>query len=110
MFINFVCRGLIAAVSLISVAAIAQVNPATELETPTVEVVGTTPLPGLGTPIDQVPSNVQAVTGEEIEVQNSTNLGTFLEQNLGSVSVNHGQNNPFQPDVSFRGLSASPLL
>jgi len=110
VFINFVCRGLIAALFLISVAAIAQVNPATELETPTVEVVGTTPLPGLGTPIDQVPSNVQAATGEEIEVQNSTNLGTFLEQNLGSVSVNHGQNNPFQPDVSFRGLSASPLL
>jgi len=110
VFINIVCRGLIAALSLISVAAIAQVNPATELETPTVEVVGTTPLPGLGTPIDQVPSNVQAATGEEIEVQNSTNLGTFLEQNLGSVSVNHGQNNPFQPDVNFRGLTASPLL
>jgi len=110
VFKNFVCRGLIAALSLISVAAIAQVNPATELETPTVEVVGTTPLPGLGTPIDQVPSNVQTATGEEIEVQNSTNLGTYLEQNLGSVSVNHGQNNPFQPDVSFRGLAASPLL
>ena len=29
-----------------------ETNPATELEAPTVEVVGTTPLPGIGTPID----------------------------------------------------------
>jgi hypothetical protein len=33
-------------------------NPATELEAPTVEVIGTTPLPGIGTPIVQVPANV----------------------------------------------------
>jgi len=109
VFMKFIGRGAIAALFLSAIGAHAQ-NPATELETPTVEVVGTTPLPGLGTPVDQVPANVQAATGEEIEVQKSTNLGTFLEQNLGSVSVNHGQNNPFQPDVSFRGLAASPLL
>ena len=110
MLTKFVCRAAIAACALTAIGAFAQQNPATELETPTVEVVGTTPLPGLGTPIDQVPSNVQAVTGKQIEVQSSTNLGVFLDQNLGSVSVNHGQNNPFQPDISFRGLAASPLL
>ena len=81
-----------------------------ELETATIEVVGTTPLPGLGTPVDQVPANVQVKTGEEIETQKSTNVGEFLEQNLTSVTVNNGQNNPFQPDLSFRGLTASPLL
>ena len=85
-------------------------NPVSELEAPTVEVVGTTPLPGLGTPVEQVPANVQIKTGEEIETQRSTNVGEFLEQNLTSVTVNNGQNNPFQPDVSFRGLTASPLL
>ncbi len=89
--------------------AVAQ-NPVSELEAPTVEVVGTTPLPGLGTPVEQVPANVQIKTGEEIETQRSTNVGEFLEQNLTSVTVSNGQNNPFQPDVSFRGLTASPLL
>jgi iron complex outermembrane recepter protein len=123
--VKCVSRGAIAALSLTIVVVIAreglaqensalenlaQENPATELETPSIEVVGTTPLPGLGTPVDQVPSNVQAATGEEIKDQNSTNVGTFIERNLGSVSVNNGQNNPFQPDISFRGLSASPLL
>lgn len=85
-------------------------NPATELEAPTVEVIGTTPLPGLGTPVNQVPANVQATTGAEIQKQAPANLGEFLDNNLNSVTVNHGQNNPFQPDVNFRGLTASPLL
>jgi iron complex outermembrane recepter protein len=85
-------------------------NPASELEAPTIEVIGTTPLPGLGTPVSQVPANVQAATGKSITDQQSLNLGQFLESNLGSVNVNHGQNNPFQPDVNFRGLTASPLL
>jgi len=34
-------------------------NKAEALELSKIEVVGTTPLPGLGTPINQVPSNVQ---------------------------------------------------
>ncbi len=85
-------------------------NPATELEAPTIEVIGTTPLPGLGTPVNRVPANVQATTGEDIQNQAPANLGEFLDNNLSSVTVNHGQNNPFQPDVNFRGLTASPLL
>jgi outer membrane receptor protein involved in Fe transport len=99
----------ISAILLVAGGVHAQ-NPVSELEAPTVEVVGTTPLPGLGTPVEQVPANVQIKTGEEIETQRSTNVGEFLEQNLTSVTVNNGQNNPFQPDVSFRGLTASPLL
>src|SRR6202000_1283338 len=33
-----------------------------------------------------------------------------LERRMGSVNVNGMQNNPFQPDISFRGFTASPLL
>lgn len=93
----------------LAMAAHAQ-NPVSELEAPTVDVVGTTPLPGLGTPVKEVPSNVQVRTGTQIQEQKTSNIGEFLEQNLGSVTVNNGQNNPFQPDLSFRGLTASPLL
>ncbi len=85
-------------------------NPATALEAPTVEIIGTTPLPGIGVPVNQVPANVQATTGAEIQKQKTLDLSEFLDNNLGSVTLNHGQNNPFQPDVNFRGLSASPLL
>ena len=85
-------------------------NPATELEAPTVEVVGTTPLAGIGVPINQVPANVQAVSGIEISKQNSLSIADFLTQNMGSVSFTNSNVNPFQPDVNFRGFTASPLL
>ena len=85
-------------------------NRATELEAPTVEVIGTTPVQGIGVPVSQVPANVQSTTGAEIHRQKSQDLSQYLDNNLGSVTLNHGQNNPFQPDVNFRGLSASPLL
>ncbi len=103
-------RIVLSLAGLIPAFAIAQQNPATQLETPTVEVIGTTPIPGLGTPRDQVPSNVQAVTGEQIEEQQSLNVTDYLNENINSVFINQAQNNPFQPDVLFRGFVASPLL
>ncbi|MEO8159315.1 MAG: TonB-dependent receptor [Betaproteobacteria bacterium] len=85
-------------------------NPAAELEAPTVEVIATTPVAGIGVPVNQVPANVQAATGKDIQKQKVLTLSEYLDNNLGSVTLNHGQNNPFQPDVNFRGLTASPLL
>lgn len=85
-------------------------NPAAELEAPTIEVIATTPVAGIGVPVSQVPANVQAVTGKDIQQQKVPSLSDYLESNLGSVTLNNGQNNPFQPDVNFRGLTASPLL
>jgi outer membrane receptor protein involved in Fe transport len=85
------------------------VNPAEALELPTVEVIGTTPLPGLGTPIQDVPANVQVYTSGEMGQQQAA-LSEYLTQAAGSVSANAAQGNPFQPDVGFRGFTASPLL
>ena len=84
-------------------------NPAAQLETPTVEVIGTTPVPGIGTPINEVPANVQVITGSEMRNQESISVPDYLERNIGSVSVNEAQGNPFQPDVNFRGFTASVL-
>ena len=85
-------------------------NPAEALEMPTVEVVGTTPLPGLGTPTRDVPANVQIYTSKELSGQRQTNVTDYLEQNPTSITANAAQGNPFQPDISFRGFAASPLL
>lgn len=90
--------------------ALAQDNPAEALELPTVEVVGTSMLPGLGTAIQNVPANVQIMNSRNIEQQRQLTLTDHLEQNAGSVTVNAAQGNPYQPDVSFRGFTASPLL
>jgi iron complex outermembrane recepter protein len=85
-------------------------NKAEVLETQTIEVVGTTPLPSIGTPIGNVPSNVQTGTSKDIGQQQSLNLGEFLDSNLGSVSTSNSVGNPYQMDVSYRGFNASPIL
>ena len=90
--------------------ALAAGNPAEVLELPSVSVVGTTPLPGLGTPIKDVPANVQIEISADLARQRQTNLTDFLEQNPTSVTVNAAQGNPHQPEINFRGFAASPLL
>lgn len=85
-------------------------NPAAALEAPKVTVIGTTPLPVLGTPLQQVPANVQSVTSKDLSGRKSSDLTDYMEQNLGSVNLNQAQANIFMPDVNFRGLTASPLL
>lgn len=77
---------------------------------PAVEVIGTTLLPGLDTPVRDVPANIQIYSSRELDAQHQNNLAEFLEQNPTSITVNAAQGNPFQPDVSFRGFTASPLL
>jgi outer membrane receptor protein involved in Fe transport len=73
-------------------------------------VISTTPLAGVGLPLEQIPSNVQTVKGEQLEEQKSLSIADYINQNLTGVNVNDTQNNPYQPDVSFHGYSASPLL
>ena len=85
-------------------------NKAEVMETGTIEVVSTTPLPGIGTPIDQVPANVQAVSSKSLQQQHSLDVSEYLDTNLGSVNTNNTVGNPYQADVAYRGFTASPLL
>jgi iron complex outermembrane recepter protein len=85
-------------------------NPAAELEAPVVDVVGTTPLPGVGTPTSKIPANVHTATDRQIEALPSPALPDLLERSMGGFVSSSSQGNPFQPDVSFRGFAASPLL
>ena len=81
-----------------------------ETVAPTVEVIGKTPLPGLGVPINEVPSNVKAIGAQEIRQSQSLNLPDLLQQALPSVNLNQIQGNPYQPNLTYRGFTASPLL
>jgi outer membrane receptor protein involved in Fe transport len=85
-------------------------NKAEAIELGKIEVVGTTPLSSLGVPIEQVPSNVQMVKGQTLQNQQSLGVADFMNQNLSGVNINEAQNNPYQPDVNFRGFTASPLV
>jgi iron complex outermembrane recepter protein len=83
-------------------------NPAEAIEHSRLEVIGTTPLPGLGVPLANVPANVQLFNrpfGDR-----PATLPDFLERNAASAGTSSGQGNPFQPDFAYRGFVASPLL
>ncbi|MFN8625702.1 MAG: TonB-dependent receptor [Candidatus Binatia bacterium] len=67
-------------------------------------------MPGIGVPKDQIPANVQAATSADIRSQRPLSLADFMNENLAGVHINDAQSSPFQPDVSFRGFTASPLL
>lgn len=80
------------------------------IQTEKVEVISTTPLEGIGLPIERVPANIQTVDGEEMQQQQSLTIADYMSQNMVGVNINETQNNPFQPNVNFRGFTASPLL
>ena len=77
---------------------------------PVVTVIGTTPLSGLGLPLTEIPAAVQNVGAKEIEAQHPNSITDYLAQNVTSVTLNSSQGNPYQPDVNYRGFTASPLL
>lgn len=85
-------------------------NRASVQELSTVEVIGTAPLPGLGSPLNQVPANVQTGTAKDLQKQQSLSVSDYLNTNFSGVNVNEAQDNPFQPDVNYHGFTASPLL
>jgi len=104
--------GAIAALALccVSTSARAAGNVATELEEQEVKVVGATPLPGILAPLEAIPGNVQIVTDRKLAAQPTPSPADYLEHGVSSVNVNNSQGNPFQPDVNYRGFTASPLL
>jgi outer membrane receptor protein involved in Fe transport len=77
---------------------------------PAVEVIGSTPLPGIGQPRNEIAAPAQTARSRDIERSGALELGDFMNRTLGSVHVNEMQGNPFQMDVNYRGYTASPLL
>ena len=77
---------------------------------PPVSVIGTTPLPGLDLPQDASRRRCSRRRGAEIEGRGALSIADFMNRRFGSVHVNDVQGNLLQPDVSYRGYTASPLL
>lgn len=75
-----------------------------------VEVVSQTPLAGTDLTTDQVAGPVQTANAADIASSGALDLGDFMNRELNGVYLNEVQGNPFQPDVNFRGYTASPLL
>ena len=88
----------------------ARVTLALAAQASRIDVVAATPLPGTDLPIDQIPAPVQTASARDLEQSGSLDLSDLLNQRLSGVHINQNQENPFQPDVNYRGYTASPLL
>jgi len=94
-----------------SAAPISQtVTLALATESSRVNVVSATPLAGTDLSTDQVAGAVQTVTSADIENSGALDLADAMNRRLNGVYLNEMQANPFQPDINFRGYTASPLL
>lgn len=83
---------------------------AADIDAPTVEVVGLSPIKGLEQARDEVPSHVQSLGARVLDENRLQPLPELLGSRISGINVNEIQGNPFQADVNFRGFSASPLL
>lgn len=72
-------------------------------------VIGVVPA-GASLDKSKIPFPVQNRNAADIENANPLNISDFLRQSFTSVSLNDAQNNPMQPDLQYRGFTASPLL
>jgi outer membrane receptor protein involved in Fe transport len=79
-------------------------------QTSKVDVISATPLAGTDLATDQIAGPVQTATAADIAKSGALDLADFMNRGLNGVYLNEMQGNPFQPDVNFRGYTASPLL
>jgi iron complex outermembrane receptor protein len=84
-------------------------EPDTDAELTPVTVQATA-IPGPAIDADLVPGNVQSVTASEIARHGSPSLTGALNRELGSASINDNLDDPFEPDLLYRGFEASPVL
>lgn len=97
-------------VVVVPVAARAQAPPQEQSTAlPPVEVIGASPLLGAGIDRNKAPAANTVVTGDQVTRTGIPNaLGALAEQVPG-VSLDDAQGNAFQPNLIYRGFSASPL-
>ncbi len=74
-----------------------------------VEVIGSTPL-DLGTDLNRQPYFSQTLSTEQLKHNTGYSIADLLDKQAASVYTNDAQNNFLQPDVRYRGYTASPLL
>jgi len=83
--------------------------PAPEISLPTVSITGTAPLLGSGGDANKVPAASTAVTRQDVvRTGIPTALGA-LDEKVGGVALDAASGNPFQPNLLYRGFTASPL-
>ncbi|MFN0101191.1 MAG: TonB-dependent receptor [Bryobacteraceae bacterium] len=75
-----------------------------------IDVIDATPLAGVNVNRDEVPTPVQTADAQDFESTNALDVSDLLNRRMRGVHINEIQGNPMQPDLNYRGYTASPLL
>jgi outer membrane receptor protein involved in Fe transport len=107
-------RNLLAAAVACVIASSARAEDASDPkesnELDTIKVIGITPQQGAQLPESAIPYNVQTTTAGALDRAQTFNITDYMNRNLTGVTVNSAASNPLQPNLQFRGFTASPLL
>jgi iron complex outermembrane receptor protein len=76
---------------------------------PEVVVVGSTPLVASDLSRDRVPQTTRVLDAGDINRSGIPTLTGAILDNVASATVNDTEGNAFQPDILFRGFTASPV-
>lgn len=96
-------------ISLILASLLSVTAHSADLTTAKIDVISVTPLEGIGLTPERIPSSIQNIQSKDLKVQQSTTIADFVNTNLLGVSATDTQNNPYQPDITYRGYSVSPI-
>ena len=76
----------------------------------TIDVIGSSPLPGIMIDRKDIPNTSQKITNDDIKENLSKTIVDLMNEKLAGVSVKDVQNGAFQKNIDYRGFTASPLL
>jgi len=76
---------------------------------PPIDVVARPMLPGLPD-LEKVPSNAQVFNRDDIARSGYPAALKTLDEGASGVTLNQAQGNPWQPNVTYHGFEASPLV
>ena len=99
----------LSAIVALALASSASLGAAEKMSTGTINVISTTPLPSIGLPLNIIPANIQIFDSKDLRNQPGVTFADQLINNAQGVTFSETQGNPWQPDVMFRGFSATPL-
>jgi outer membrane receptor protein involved in Fe transport len=105
-----VARASAAACALVCGVALGGEAPPPNADLPTVTVIGVTPYGGAEQSLAELAGAAQSADAEDLARSHADDVSAFMNRRLGSVYINENQGNPLQPDLNYRGFTASPLL
>ena len=79
------------------------------VDLPDIDVIGSTPLPGANLDRNKIPATTYVLHPSDISTGGTPSLTDALTRAIPSAVINDVEGNLFQPDILFRGFTASPV-